>query len=75
MVVLAYNPNYSRGKDLEDCNSRPAWAKSLGDTHLNQQASCSDSLLLFQPQWRHGQEDHSLRIALGKKSETIGKVN
>jgi hypothetical protein len=31
LVAHAYNPSYSRGKDQEDCSSRPIWANSSVD--------------------------------------------
>jgi hypothetical protein len=36
LMAHACNPSYLGGRDQEDHGSRPAWAKSSQDPHLNQ---------------------------------------
>jgi hypothetical protein len=46
MVSLTYNGSYLGGCHLEDCGSRPAWAKEFLRSHNNgEKAGCSGTHL------------------------------
>jgi hypothetical protein len=42
-VVHACNPSNSRGRDQENCGSKPAWANSLRD--ISQNTQCKKGLV------------------------------
>jgi hypothetical protein len=35
MVVHTYNPTYPKGKNVEDCDSMPAWVKNVSETSMS----------------------------------------
>jgi hypothetical protein len=72
-VAHGYNHNYLRGKDLEGCGSRPAWAKSLQDPISTSKKTGVWWHMLISParQEAVGRRIKVLGWPLGKKHKTL----